>query len=143
MHSNDLDQAMRLNLNAVVFQVRPHADAMYASKIEPWSEYLTGQQGKAPQPYWDPLAYAVQEAHRRGLELHCWFNPYRAWHPAAKGKPAANYSVTKSDKGSDYSITEANPSSAGDVASGDNIGDPAYSGDKTEDAAYSVTTKDE
>jgi len=86
-----LDKAKLLNLNAVILQVRPSADAFYASKIEPWSEYLTGQQGKAPQPYWDPLAYAVQEAHRRGLELHCWFNPYRAWHPAAKGKPSRNY----------------------------------------------------
>ncbi len=86
-----LDTAKRLNFNAVILQVRPHADALYNSAIEPWSEYLTGAQGKAPQPYWDPLAYAVQEAHRRGLELHCWFNPYRAWHPAAKGKPAVNY----------------------------------------------------
>lgn len=86
-----LDQAKKLNLNAVILQVRPHADALYASKIEPWSEYLTGKQGKAPQPYWDPLAYAVQEAHRRGLELHAWVNPYRAWHPAAKSEPARNY----------------------------------------------------
>lgn len=86
-----LDQAKKLNLNAIILQVRPSADALYPSKLEPWSEYLTGQQGKAPNPYWDPLAYAVQEAHRRGLELHCWFNPYRAWHPAAKGPPARNY----------------------------------------------------
>lgn len=86
-----LDTAKRLNFNAIVFQVRPSADALYASEIEPWSEYLTGQQGKAPEPYWDPLAYAVQEAHKRGLELHCWFNPYRAWHPAAKGSPSRNY----------------------------------------------------
>lgn len=86
-----LDTAKRLNLNAIVFQVRPSADALYASEIEPWSEYLTGQQGKVPAPYWDPLAYAVQEAHKRGLELHCWFNPYRAWHPAAKGTPSRNY----------------------------------------------------
>ncbi len=85
------DLAKKLNLNAVVLQVRPSADALYPSKIEPWSEYLTGQQGKAPQPYWDPLEFAVQEAHKRGIELHCWFNPYRAWHPAAKGKPASNY----------------------------------------------------
>jgi len=86
-----LDTAKRLNFNAIVFQVRPSADALYESKLEPWSEYLTGQQGKAPEPFWDPLAYAVEEAHKRGLELHCWFNPYRAWHPAAKGSPARNY----------------------------------------------------
>jgi uncharacterized lipoprotein YddW (UPF0748 family) len=86
-----LDTAKRLNFNAVVLQVRPSADALYPSQLEPWSEYLTGQQGKPPEPYWDPLAYAVQEAHKRGLELHCWFNPYRAWHPAAKGTPARNY----------------------------------------------------
>lgn len=86
-----LDQAKKLNLNAVVLQVRPHADAIYASKIEPWSEYLTGKQGKVPNPYWDPLAYAVQEAHRRGIELHAWVNPYRAWHPAAKSTPSRDY----------------------------------------------------
>ena len=51
---------------------------MYASKIEPWSEYLTGTMGKAPEPFYDPLAFAVVEAHKRGLELHAWFNPYRA-----------------------------------------------------------------
>ncbi len=73
--------ADRLNLNAVVFQVRPHADAMYDSGIEPWSYYLTGRQGQAPRPYYDPLAFAVDEAHRRGIEVHVWFNPYRALHP--------------------------------------------------------------
>ena len=73
-----LDRAAALRLNAVIFQVRPAADALYASKIEPWSEYLTGAQGKAPSPFWDPLAFAVREAHARGLELHAWFNPYRA-----------------------------------------------------------------
>lgn len=73
-----MERAKSLNLNAVIFQVRPGADAMYASKIEPWSEYLTGVQGKPPEPFYDPLAFAVQEAHRRGLQLHAWFNPYRA-----------------------------------------------------------------
>jgi len=72
------DRAMAMNLNAIVFQVRPGADAMYESKLEPWSEYLTGQQGVAPQPYYDPLVFAVEEAHKRGLQLHAWFNPYRA-----------------------------------------------------------------
>jgi uncharacterized lipoprotein YddW (UPF0748 family) len=73
-----LDQAAALRLNAVVFQVRPAGDALYASKLEPWSEYLTGVQGRAPVPYWDPLEFAIREAHARGLELHAWFNPYRA-----------------------------------------------------------------
>jgi len=73
-----LDRAVQLKLNAIIFQVRPACDAMYASRIEPWSEYLTGTMGKAPEPYYDPLAFAVAEAHQRGLELHAWFNPYRA-----------------------------------------------------------------
>ena len=73
-----LDRAKSINLNTVVFQVRPGADAMYESKLEPWSEFLTGAQGRAPQPYYDPLQFAVTEAHKRGLQLHAWFNPYRA-----------------------------------------------------------------
>src|SRR5262249_43451254 len=78
-----------LNLNAVVFQVRPMCDALYESKLEPWSEFLTGKQGQSPG--YDPLAFAVTEAHRRGLELHAWFNPYRAGLPAARREPAANH----------------------------------------------------
>jgi uncharacterized lipoprotein YddW (UPF0748 family) len=73
-----LDRAVELKLNAIVFQVRPEADALYRSSLEPWSRYLTGQQGRAPVPLWDPLEFAVREARRRGLELHAWFNPYRA-----------------------------------------------------------------
>ena len=65
------------NFNAVLLQVRPTADALYASELEPWSYYLTGQQGKAPSPMYDPLAFAVAEAHARGLELHAWINPFR------------------------------------------------------------------
>lgn len=80
-----LDRAKSSGLNAVIFQVRPAGDAMYASEIEPWSEYLTGQEGLAPRPWWDPLRFAVDEAHKRGLELHAWFNPYRARHTSAKG----------------------------------------------------------
>lgn len=79
-----LDRAKELHLNAVVFQIRPAADALYASNLEPWSAYLTGAQGKFPSPNWDPLAFAVREAHARGLELHAWFNPYRARHPSDK-----------------------------------------------------------
>lgn len=86
-----LDTAKGINLNALIFQVRPHADAMYASKLEPWSEYLTGQQGKAPSPFWDPLEFIVKEGHKRGIEIHAWFNPYRAWHPKAISMPAPNF----------------------------------------------------
>jgi uncharacterized lipoprotein YddW (UPF0748 family) len=77
-----LDRAAEMNLNAVVFQVRPSADALYASKIEPWSAFLTGAMGRAPDPFYDPLEFAVREAHARGLELHAWINPYRAHYPA-------------------------------------------------------------
>lgn len=73
-----LDRSVALGLNAVIFQVRPGADALYASPYEPWAKFLTGRQGRAPEPPWDPLAFAVDEAHKRGLELHAWFNPYRA-----------------------------------------------------------------
>jgi uncharacterized lipoprotein YddW (UPF0748 family) len=80
-----LDRARSSGLNAVILQVRPAGDALYASDLEPWSEYLTGEQGVAPSPWWDPLKFAVAEAHARGLELHAWFNPYRARHSSAKG----------------------------------------------------------
>jgi len=86
-----LDHAVQLHLNAVFFQVRPVADAFYASPFEPWSEYITGIQGRIPQPFYDPLALAVAEAHKRGLELHAWFNPFRASHPDAKSPPAFNH----------------------------------------------------
>jgi uncharacterized lipoprotein YddW (UPF0748 family) len=84
-----LDRCGELRLNAVVFQIRPMADALYESKLEPWSEYLTGTMGKSPG--YDPLAFAVDEAHRRGLELHAWFNPYRARHSSAKSPIAKNH----------------------------------------------------
>jgi uncharacterized lipoprotein YddW (UPF0748 family) len=86
-----LDRAAQLKLNAIIFQVRPACDAMYASRIEPWSEYLTGTMGKAPDPFYDPLAFAVEEAHKRGLELHAWFNPYRARLRSASSPTAANH----------------------------------------------------
>jgi uncharacterized lipoprotein YddW (UPF0748 family) len=73
-----LDRARALNLNAIVLQVRPSADAIYPSKLEPWSEFLTGQQGQPPKPFYDPLLFWVTQAHARGIELHAWFNPYRA-----------------------------------------------------------------
>ncbi len=86
-----LDKAVVLKLNAIILQIRPACDALYDSKLEPWSEYLSGQQGKAPEPYYDPLAFAIDEAHKRGLELHAWFNPYRAKHPSAKSSLADSH----------------------------------------------------
>jgi uncharacterized lipoprotein YddW (UPF0748 family) len=86
-----LDRARAMNLNAIVLQVRPSADALYPSKLEPWSEYLTGQQGKAPMPAYDPLQFWITEAHARGLELHAWFNPYRARHSSAKSPNAPDH----------------------------------------------------
>jgi uncharacterized lipoprotein YddW (UPF0748 family) len=90
-----LDRAAASGLNAVLFQVRPAGDALYESKIEPWSEYLTGKQGLAPVPLWDPLQFAVAQAHARGLELHAWFNPYRAKEPSAKGPLASTHIARK------------------------------------------------
>src|SRR5581483_1354457 len=78
-----LDKAKELKLNAIIFQVRPQCDALYQSSLEPWSEFLTGRMGQAPSPLYDKLEFAVAEAHARGLELHAWFNPYRASHPSA------------------------------------------------------------
>ena len=91
-----LDGLKAAGVNAVVFQVRTEADALYDSPFEPWSVYLTGTQGQAPDPFYDPLAFAVEEAHARGMELHAWINPYRA------------------DRGSDYPkaadhVTNARP----------------------------------
>ncbi|MCR5152028.1 MAG: family 10 glycosylhydrolase [Prevotella sp.] len=73
-----LDELKKDGVNAIIFQVRPECDALYESKIEPWSRFLTGKQGKAPEPYWDPLAWMIEQCHKRGMELHAWINPYRA-----------------------------------------------------------------
>lgn len=73
-----LDLAAATGLNAIILQVRPESDALYESRIEPWSYWLTGKMGKAPSDGYDPLAFAIAEAHLRGLELHAWFNPFRA-----------------------------------------------------------------
>jgi uncharacterized lipoprotein YddW (UPF0748 family) len=82
-----LDRVAALNFNAIVLQVRPSCDAMYKSELEPWSHYLTGESGKAPEdPNYDPLTEWVQGAHARGLEVHAWFNPYRAGHPSQHGR---------------------------------------------------------
>lgn len=85
-----LDRAQKLNMNAIILQVRPMGDALYASQLDPWSEYLTGVQGKAPEPYYDPLAFAVQEAHKRSMHLHAWINPYRVGSTKSKSAFANN-----------------------------------------------------
>lgn len=72
-----IDSLHRCGVNAIMFQVRPTADALYKSKLEPWSEWLTGEQGKAPSTDFDPLQVAVEECHKRCMELHAWINPYR------------------------------------------------------------------
>ncbi|MCC7399409.1 MAG: family 10 glycosylhydrolase [Planctomycetes bacterium] len=91
----ELDQIVRraaeLGLNALVFQVRPAADAFYRSPLEPWSEWLTGAQGRAPAGDFDPLAYVIARCHERSLQLHAWFNPFRASHPAGKSPAAASH----------------------------------------------------
>ncbi|QPF71812.1 family 10 glycosylhydrolase [Roseateles sp. DAIF2] len=84
-----LDRAVSLKLNAVVFQIRTSTDALYDSRLEPWSEYLSGRQGQSPG--YDPLALWITEAHQRGLELHAWFNPFRARQNSAKSPAAANH----------------------------------------------------
>ena len=88
-----LDFLARNNFNAVILQVRPQCDALYQSGLEPWSYYLTGVQGEAPDPFYDPLQFWIDEAHKRSLELHAWLNPYRAHHVA--GGPVSDQSIVK------------------------------------------------
>lgn len=76
--SGQLDELQRDGVNAIIFQVRAECDALYPSKYEPWSKFLSGQQGKAPDPYWDPLQWMIEQCHKRGMELHAWINPFRA-----------------------------------------------------------------
>lgn len=73
-----LDELKKDGVNAIMFQVRGECDALYDSPYEPWSRFLTGEQGVAPSPYWDPLRWMITECHKRGMELHAWVNPYRA-----------------------------------------------------------------
>jgi len=99
-----LDYLQNNNFNAVIFQVRPQADALYASEIEPWSYFLTGQQDKAPEPFYDPLAFWIEESHKRGMELHAWLNPYRAHHTT--GKEISNRSVVRTNPELVYLLKE-------------------------------------
>ncbi len=83
-----LDSLKAIGINAVFFQIRPECDALYESTIEPWSYWLTGRQGQAPAPFYDPLEFAIEQAHKRGMELHAWFNPYRAVKTVSNGVPS-------------------------------------------------------
>lgn len=73
-----LDHHQSLGINAIFLQVRPAGDAFYRTSLAPWSKWLTGDQGKAPKPYYDPLKFWIEQCHSRGMELHAWFNPFRA-----------------------------------------------------------------
>ncbi|SDL67621.1 glycoside hydrolase family 10 protein [Nonomuraea jiangxiensis] len=95
-----MDAAARRNLNAVFVQVRPASDALYKSSLEPWSQYLTGTAGK--DPGWDPLPFLIDEAHKRGMEFHAWFNPYRA---AYDDKPARLPSNHPARRHPDWTVT--------------------------------------
>ncbi len=88
-----LDKLVSLNMNAVILQVRPHADALYSSSIEPWSPWLTGTMGKSPG--YDPLDYWIQQSHARGIEVHAWFNPFRALSNADHTTSSNHISRTK------------------------------------------------
>lgn len=86
-----LDMHQRNGMNAVVVQVRPSGDAFYPSQYEPWSQWLTGTQGKPPSPYYDPLQFMIEETHKRGMEFHAWCNPYRAVFNIRSSSIAANH----------------------------------------------------
>lgn len=79
-----LDDLKEIGINVVVFQIRTECDALYDSPIDPWSYWLTGVQGRAPDPWYDPLEFTINEAHARGMELHAWFNPYRVQRTVGK-----------------------------------------------------------
>lgn len=90
--SKQLDLLQQAGNNVVIFQVRPTADALYISELEPWSSWLTGKRGKAPSPLYDPMQYAIEEAHKRGMEFHAWLNPYRVTSNAKEVLPADHIS---------------------------------------------------
>lgn len=92
-----LDSLKAMGINAVIFQVRAQSDAFYASKLEPWSRYLTDG-GKAPAPFWDPLEFIIDEAHRRGMELHAWINPYRVTTTAKQTVPKGHIALKHPDR---------------------------------------------
>lgn len=86
-----LNEHQKTGINAIMFQIRPAADAFYAKSREPWSIFLSGKQGLAPQPFYDPLQFAIQEAHKRAMELHAWINPYRAANDLVDSNISSNH----------------------------------------------------
>ena len=86
-----LDQLKELGCNAVIVQIRPASDALYASPYEPWSRYLTGKQGMPPSPFYYPLKFMVEQAHMRNMEFHAWFNPFRALTDSKKNPNPAGH----------------------------------------------------
>ena len=86
-----LDLHEKNGMNAMIVQVRPAGDAFYPSELEPWSQWLTGTQGKAPSPYYDPLEFMITETHKRGMEFHAWLNPYRAVFNISTSSVAASH----------------------------------------------------
>lgn len=95
MLSQQLDELQKDGVNAIIFQVRAECDALYKSDIEPWSKFLTGVQGKAPSPYWDPLQWMVEQCHKRGMECHAWINPYRAKHSVTSIEQVSPMNIVK------------------------------------------------
>jgi len=89
-----LDSLEQAGMNALFFQIRTECDALYDSQIEPWSYWLTGEQGKAPDPFYDPLSFVIKESHKRGMELHAWFNPYRVVRDTTSYKQSKNHVAT-------------------------------------------------
>ena len=105
-----LDELWKDGVNVIIFQVRPECDALYKSNLEPWSRFLTGQQGKAPSPYWDPLEWMIKQCHARGMELHAWINPYRARTKSTKMLASNHIQVRKPQNCFDYDgLTILNP----------------------------------
>ena len=102
MLSSQLDELQKDGVNAVIFQVRAECDALYESKLEPWSRYLTGKQGKAPSPYWDPLQWMIDQCHKRGMELHAWINPYRAKTKSTTALASNHIAITNPERAFTY-----------------------------------------
>ncbi len=86
-----LEMHQRNGMNAIIAQIRPATDAFYPSQYEPWSEWLTGTQGKPPIPYYDPLEFMITETHKRGMEFHAWMNPYRSEFSVGKSSIAPTH----------------------------------------------------
>ncbi len=93
-----LNVLQSVGLNVAVFQVRPAGDAFYQSTLEPWSYYFTGQQGKAPNPLWDPLSFIIDEGKKRNIEVHAWLNPYRARNKGETYTLASNHMASRFSK---------------------------------------------